>query len=102
MALQSAERIEADIIELCSEDDYGSWELWWNVSADVPVAEISALKSRFLNVVSDLVTAGKLIPKRCATEAGCTAIQYDRKKLSHEIDSTDDPDSDSYFWFGTE
>ena len=54
MGVQSTEEIKAGIIELCSEDDYGSWELWWNISAQVTPAQTTALKRSFLDVVSEL------------------------------------------------
>jgi hypothetical protein len=101
MPAQSTEQIEADIIELCSEDDYGSWELWWNVSANVPNSEMAELKGRFQNVISDLVDTKKLIAKRRNVHGDIIATQYDPDELTREIASADDPDPDSYFWFGT-
>jgi hypothetical protein len=101
MPLQSPQQIEEGILELCSEDDWGSWELWWNTSADTPKDEMPELKLRFLNVVTDLVAAGKLIPKREAPNGELIVAQYDRHKLLRELDSADDPQPD-FFWFGTE
>jgi hypothetical protein len=102
MPLQSTEQIEASVAELCSEDDYGSWELWWNISADVPPNEIPELKSRFVDVVSRLVSAGKLVAKGHAADGNIAANQFDREKLTREIDGAGDPDLDSFFWFETD
>ena len=102
MGVQSTKEINAGIIELCFEDDYGSWELWWNISAQVAPAQTTALKRSFLDVVSELVSAGKLIPKHRPTTGQITTIGYDREKLGREVDSASKPDPDSYFWFGTE
>jgi hypothetical protein len=102
MGVQSTEEIKAGIIELCSEDDYGSWELWWKVSAQVAPAQTTALKRSFLDVVSELISAGKLIPKHRRPIGQITATGYDREKLAREVDSASKPDPDSYFWFGTE
>jgi hypothetical protein len=102
MQLQSREEVEAHIIELCDEDDYGSWELWWSTSAKAQPEQTSELKNIFLDVVSELVSVGKLIPKRQRTDGRIKVTEYDREKLSREIDSADNPDPDSYFWFGTE
>jgi hypothetical protein len=63
---------------------------------------MSELKRIFLDVVSELVSAGKLIPKQQRTDDNITTMEYDREKLAREIDSADNPDPDSYFWFGTE
>jgi hypothetical protein len=100
--LQSTEQIEAVIIELCSEDDWGSWELWWNVSAGVPEDQVPDLKRRFLDVVSELTLAGKLIAKANSVDGNITPTQFDREKLAREMDASGAPDPDSFFWFGTE
>lgn len=102
MPVQPTEHIKANVIELCSEDDYGSWELWWNISAEAPPDQTPALKRNFLDVVSELVSAGKLIAKRQGMNGRITEVEYNREKLAHEIDSAGGPDPDSFFWFGTE
>ena len=102
MTAQSKEEINTDVLELCSEDDYGSWELWWHISAKVPTEQIHALKHRFLDVVSDLVSSGNLIAKVHSTDGNITATEFDREKMAREVDSASNPDPDSYFWFGTE
>src|SRR5262245_20376815 len=102
MQLQSTEEVKAHVIELCDEDDYGSWELWWSTSAKAQPRQMLALKRIFLDVVSELVSAGKLIAKHQQTDGNITATEYDREKLAREIDFSDNPDPDSYFWVGTE
>jgi hypothetical protein len=102
MPLRSTEEIESSIVELCSEDDYGSWELWWNISADVPNDQKADLKSRFVNVVKDLVLDGKLIAKTHTADGKIAPTQFDREKLADEVDSARDPNPDSFFWFGTQ
>ena len=101
MSVQSTNDIKAKILELCSDDDYGSWELWWNASAEVPAQQIPELKDRFLNVVCELVSAGKLKAKSESKDGSITPTQFDREKLAREIDSAEDSD-DSFFWFGSE
>jgi hypothetical protein len=102
MPVQPAEQIKTNVIELCSEDDYGSWELWWNISAKAPPDQMPALKRNFLDVVSELVSVGRLIAKRQRMDGQITEAEYNREKLAHEIDSAGSPDRDSFFWFGTE
>ena len=102
MTAQSTEHIQADVLELCSEDDYGSWELWWHVSSEIPAEQVPALKRLFLDVVSNLVSSGKLIAKVHSSEGNITATKFDREKLARELDSAGDPDPDSFFWFGSE
>jgi hypothetical protein len=76
MTAHSKEKINADVLEPCSEDDYGSWELWWHISAEVPVEQIPALHHRFLDVVSDLVSSGHLIVKVHPTDGNITATEF--------------------------
>lgn len=102
MTAQSKEVINADVLELCAEDDYGSWELWWHISADVPAEQIPALNPLFLDVVTNLVSSGDLTAKVHSTDGNITATEFDREKLAREVDSASNPDPDSYFWFGTE
>jgi len=102
MTSQSKEDIDAGVLELCSEDDYGSWELWWHISAEVSPDEIPSLKHLFLDVVSNLVSSGNLIAKVHSTDGNITATEFDREKLARELDSADDPDPDLFFWFGSE
>lgn len=102
MELQSKESVEAHVIELCHEDDWGSWELWWSTSAETRPGQMLVLKGIFLDVISQLVSAGKLIAKHKREDGNITATEYHREKLAREIDFSDNPDPDSYFWFGTE
>jgi hypothetical protein len=102
MQVQPAEHIKTNVIELCSEDDYGSWELWWNISAEASPDQMPALKRNFLDVVSELVSTGKLIAKRQRMDGQIMKAEYNREQLAHEIDSAGTPDGDSFFWFGTE
>ena len=102
MTAQSTEQIQADVLELCSEDDYGSWELWWHVSAKIPAEQVPALEHLFLDVISNLVSSEQLIAKVQSTDGNMTATKFDREKLAREVDSAGDPDPDSFFWFGSE
>jgi hypothetical protein len=102
MPLPSSQEIQGILEELCSEDDWGSWELWWNIAAEVSPNEIPVLKSQFLDVVGNMVATGKLIAKRQNADGQCIPTSCDQEKLSHEIDSERDPDPDSFFWFRSE
>jgi hypothetical protein len=102
MPLQSTGQIEANIVELCSEDDYGSWELWWIMSEDVPTNRIPDVRMQFLDVISNLVSNGKLIAKRHGKDGNVVPTEFDREKLAQEVDFAGDPDPDSFFWFGTD
>jgi hypothetical protein len=53
-----SERIQSRIIELCSEDAYGSWELWWSLGAK-KAEERDFLCDRFIEAVQGLVSDGE-------------------------------------------
>jgi len=101
MPIQSTENVKAAVFELCSENDYGSWELWWKVSADAEANQTAQIRERFLDVVSELVSGGKLVAKAHAADGEIASTRFDRAKLSLEVDSAGNPDPESYFWFGT-
>jgi hypothetical protein len=92
MPIKAREDIEATIIGLCSEDDYGSWELWWNIFSDAPDDEATALRESFVNVVSELISSGRLVAKRQRMKGQILATKYDREELEREIDSAGNPD----------
>jgi len=75
MTTRSKKQINADVLELCSGDDHGLWELWWHISAEIPANELPDLKNRFLNDLSDLVAEGKLIAK-CHTRMSLVSPAY--------------------------
>src|SRR5271166_3267573 len=49
-----SERIQSRIIELCSEDAYGSWELWWSLGAK-KAEERDTLCDRFIVALQGLL-----------------------------------------------
>jgi hypothetical protein len=79
MPLPSSQEIQGILEELCSEDDWGSWELWWNIAAEVSPNEIPVLKSQFLDVVGNMVATGKLIAKRQNADGQCIPTSYDQE-----------------------
>lgn len=101
MPVESMDNIKAVVLELCTEDDYGSWELWGDISAGVAADQEDELQKRFLDVVSELVSGGQLIAKTHSSEGNIAPTGFDRVKLAREINSASDPDPDSSFWFGT-
>ena len=98
----TGDEIRNAIKELCSEDAWGSWELWWQVSQNVPESEFFELKEIFLDTVDGMVASGELIPKRHHGDGKWSRSEFNRSELSAEIDSADHPEPNAFFWFGTE
>ena len=92
--------IAARIRELAAEDDWGSWELWWDIVANVPKDKLAESKKRFLSIISDMILRGELIPKR-HVDGKLQRVAFDAEELSREVDLSARPDPDSSYWFGT-
>jgi hypothetical protein len=95
------DKIRGEILELCSEDDWGSWELWWSVSAELPGSEVSETARIFAEVIANLVESGELIAKRHDPDGTCDPVAFDKERLMVEVQESVRPDPDQYFWFGT-
>ena len=94
-------RIKQTVLELCSEDDWGSWELWWNVAASNSAEIQSELKTTFISVVQEMVGNGQLISKRHRVDGVCVPDEFDVECLVNDLDKVDNVDIDSFYWFGT-
>jgi hypothetical protein len=90
--------MQSRIIELCSEDAYGSWELWWSLGA-MEAEERNSSCNRFIETVQSLVREGKIIALRKDEHNQFSVVQLDRDRLSYEIQNSDDPKPLEYFWF---
>src|SRR3712207_3500543 len=91
---------EAAILDLCSEDDYGSWELWWRVSADEPPAARGAAAERFVATVEELVGRGRIRTMRRLGRSGTLRpVPFDATELRAQLESASSPDPDAFYWF---
>lgn len=94
-------RIQHTIMELCSEDDWGGWELWWNVEASNSSENQTEVKCDFISVIEEMVNNGKLLSKRHLPEGICVKEVFDVRRLASELDRLKNVDADSFYWFGT-
>lgn len=94
-------RIKQTILELCSEDDWGSWELWWNVVASNASDIKCDLKADFISVVQEMVRQGQLVPKRHHSDGVCVPDKFDENRFANDLDNVDNVDIDNFYWFGT-
>jgi hypothetical protein len=93
-----SKRIQSRIIELCSEDAYGSWELWWSLGAKKP-KERDSLCDRFIEAVQDLLNEGRVIALRKDEHNQFSVVQLDRDQLTYELQNADHPKPSEFFWF---
>lgn len=108
-------------MELCSEDDYGSWELWGTVLArlnesdqkdrlmvvqNLTAAQIRAdlglnPMNEFVDVVQNLVDREVITAKRRShTSNELEQVPFSPEQLRHEIEQACEPRPDSFYWFG--
>jgi len=84
------------ILELCSEDDYGSWELWWAICQNSPKETI---KFTFIKAITDMIDQGLLIAKKHDQSGHLQQTFFSKDKLLLEIDRQL-TNVDGFYWFG--
>jgi hypothetical protein len=93
-------RIETLIIELCTDDYFGSWELWWAISRDPEARRGEQLALEFVKTVSLLIESGKLA---CYSpgpgDKQFVRAAFSRERLMSEIAQAESPDPNSSYWF---
>lgn len=96
--MDTRENIRQKILELCSEDDYGSWELFWAAS------NLGLGNDQFLlaDTILDLLSEGKIKAKRKNPDSGeLSASGVDRGTLLKELSMSNTPNPETFYWFGT-
>lgn len=96
--LPSKDKIKIDILELCSEDAYGSWE-FWSGAADKSEEEAQ----KIIQAIQELVKDDLIAPTdgRHVKDQTYQKIPLDTKRLTKEVQLsipfTVDPDT--FYWF---
>ena len=95
----SADKIRANILELCSESEYGSWEFW---STKKNKTEIEG--KLIVKVISNLVKEKKIYPIEYENIADQTykPVRLDISRLMNEIRQSMKPynvDPHKFYWF---
>jgi hypothetical protein len=88
--------ISEKILELCSEDDYGSWELWWAISSDHKNVADQDLQLDFINVMENLVRDGKIVAKKSTAGTKFLIVPFSRERLNEELKSAIRPNPDTF------
>ena len=94
-------RIRQIVIELCEEDDYGSWELLWALSADAQDVPRELLAKKLADVVETLVTELLIVTMIKKTDNNFRNVKFSKARLLEQLRDAHDPDPDTFYWFGT-
>ena len=86
------------IIELCSEDAYGSWELWWSLGVK-KTEKRDSFCDRFIEAVQGLVSEGKIVALRKDEHNQFSVVPLDPDRLSYELQNSHNPKPLEYFCF---
>ncbi len=89
------------ILELCSEDFYGSWELWWAVRQHLSSRYDENLAKEFVLTLSNLVNSSKLKCYQKTRDERFDQVIFAADQLAMEIANSDTPIPASSYWFST-
>jgi hypothetical protein len=101
----SAGTMREDVLEICGDGAYGSWELWWAVKPKMENVS-HRVKKTFLDVIENLVKENKLsvLHRRSwdGKENTYEPATFDRARLEYEIEHSRQHtglDPDNFYWF---
>ncbi len=95
--------IEADLkaspLELCAEDYYGVWELYWNYQGLMGTKEVD--DELFISVLQELMATGKIVPFDKSTHTNeFEATTIDLERLRSELRETRSGNVGwDFYWF---
>lgn len=91
------EKIKRNILEICSEDAYGSWELWDNDSPrDQQHIEI------IIHAVQEMIENGLIVSEEYLSSNNTyKAVPFTTERLEKELKLAikGEVDSDTFYWF---
>ena len=88
------------VLELCSEDDYGVWELFSSVIPNEDKSNRENAETSFLHLVEDLINEQKIFPKRKnPTTKKLESVDFDANTLALQLKKISSPDPESFYWF---
>lgn len=90
------------MLELCSEDDYALWELFWAVA---PFFERKNQETKaetmFIQLTQDLINDRLIVSKLKSRATGRLEIViFDKNALALQLNKLAKPDPESFYWFG--
>jgi hypothetical protein len=102
MKIHNHQTARNKILELCSEDDYGVWELFWAVAPFFKHENQDGnTETVFIQLMKDLIDEGLIVSKAKKQKTGQLEIStFDEKKLAIQIKNLNQPLPESFYWFG--
>ena len=92
--------IREKILELCAEDHYGSWELWWAINAMGGLKVDEPLAQEFSRTISLLIGERKLSCYRQGIDGrSFFATAFSPEKLLSEVKCARSPSPSESYWF---
>jgi hypothetical protein len=93
--------MESEILDLLDEDDFGSWELWWQVSNLDDIEEPERVTDSFVETIEQMISRGIIKAKRKSERSGkLEVVPFSSRELADEIAHASSPAPDKFFWFG--
>jgi len=93
--------IRSRVIDLCSEDAYGSWELWWSLGPK-ETETLVVLRDQFVLCIQELIADGTLLALKKSDHNLLSVVALDVERLKYEIQNSSRPVPLDYFWFDLE
>lgn len=85
------------ILELLSEDNFGSWELWWSIRSQATDPNEDASRKEFVDSVATLVGEGKVFAAIKDSASTFSRHRFDRARLEFEMEGSDHPDPATFY-----
>jgi hypothetical protein len=95
----SVDSIKETILDLCSEDAYGSWDLWWAVRAEFSEVDRPQAHRDFVAAIGQLVKEGKIASVKYVEGGPFEPVIFDEKRLDREVQQADSPNGKEFYWF---
>ena len=95
-------QIRLTILELTSESEYGSWELWGASNQDTADMhpDKKVLHDKFINTIEVLIKENKLVALSYKQkDHSYTPVVLERARLEFEMDHADKPVHETFYWF---
>jgi hypothetical protein len=90
------------ILELCSEDDYGVWELFWAVAPFLKKEnQEQNPEILFIQLIRDFIDERLIVSKiKNQTTNQLKPVAFDTNTLTMQLKKLANPDPESFYWFG--
>ncbi len=92
--------LETNILELISEDDYGSWELWWRMTQLHKGENSGSLTGAFVATIENLISRGIIKAKRRTPSGQLQPAKFSAAELRREIEQSKTPYPDQFYSLG--